>query len=46
MSEKLPQSFYDRLEREWRMLDPERPKPEPRLEPTEPLKRLRISRVD
>ena len=47
MAETLPQSLVDKLEREWRLIDRERPKPEPTPDNGQtPPPRLKIGRVD
>ncbi|MNF17237.1 hypothetical protein D3C80_2206150 [compost metagenome] len=45
----IAQSLFDRLEREWRVIDPERRSPTvslPRDENTVPTRRLRMGRFD
>lgn len=46
MDDALRRNIFDKLEREWRLVDPERPYPEklPQLPETE--RRLKVSRVD
>jgi hypothetical protein len=47
MAETLPQSLVDKLEREWRLIDRDRPKPQPAPEVNQaPPPRLKIGRVD
>ena len=46
MAEVVPKDTFDRLEREWRMIDPDRPTSVPKPAPVEAPKRLRITRVD
>jgi hypothetical protein len=44
---KIPQDIYDRLEQEWRVIDPERPElPQKPTSFDDGYSRLRISRVD
>jgi hypothetical protein len=44
--EYIPKRFFDRLEREWRLIEPDREKPDQKPIDCEPPKRLKISRVD
>lgn len=46
MAELIEQTIFDKLEREWRVIDPDRPKPEAKPILSEAPKRLKISRVD
>jgi hypothetical protein len=48
MAETIPQSVFERLEREWRLIDAERPRPSPKevSDQEAPARRLRIGRVD
>lgn len=46
MADLIPQSVLERLEREWRLVDVNRPEPEPKSIQTEAAKRIRIGRVD
>ncbi|MDY6963039.1 hypothetical protein [Pseudorhizobium pelagicum] len=48
MAETIPQNVFERLEREWRLIEAERPRPAPKDAATEakPTRRLRIGRVD
>ncbi|MBU1317232.1 MAG: hypothetical protein KJ947_25895 [Alphaproteobacteria bacterium] len=48
MAETIPQNVFEKLEREWRVIDAERPRPAPKDAATEatPVRRLRIGRVD
>jgi hypothetical protein len=46
MADSIPKNFFDKLEREWRLIDPQRPKPEEKPQPISMPKRLKISRVD
>lgn len=49
MSRFVSRSTFERLEREWRMIDPERPNiayPAPIEEPGAPVRRLRMGRFD
>lgn len=49
MKELIPMNVLERLEREWRIIDPERPSGSQREMPrfdTPPARRLRVGRVD
>lgn len=47
MKDLIPMNVFERLEREWRMIDPERPaQSEQNKTVTLPQRRLRISRFD
>jgi hypothetical protein len=48
MAETIPQSVFDKLEREWRLIDADRPQPAPKDASPQglPVRRLRIGRVD
>lgn len=46
MADTIPKNVFDKLEREWRLIDPERPKPEKTPQLTKAGKRLKVSRFD
>ncbi len=46
MTQQIPQHVFERLEREWRLMEPERKPEPPKPILPEPLPRLRVGRYD
>jgi hypothetical protein len=46
MAPVMPRDIFDKLEREWRLIEPDRKEPDQKPVPDTIPKRLKISRVD